>query len=72
MMTKRQTSLMHDCSDCTADDVVLVHSSDLHVDDDLGMGAYNGLIALRYWRARRHYSPRQACPSFCCLAIMIR
>jgi DNA repair exonuclease SbcCD nuclease subunit len=27
-------------------DIVLVHSSDLHVDDDLGIGAYNGLIGL--------------------------
>jgi DNA repair exonuclease SbcCD nuclease subunit len=28
------------------DEIVVVHSSDLHVDDDLGIGAYTGLIGL--------------------------
>ena len=37
---------MHDSSGRSTDDIVLVHSSDLHVDDDLGIGAYNGLIGL--------------------------
>ena len=46
MMAKQQASLMHDSSDRSPDDIVLVHSSDLHVDDDLGIGAYNGLIGL--------------------------
>jgi DNA repair exonuclease SbcCD nuclease subunit len=45
-MAKQQASVMHDSSDRSADDIVLVHSSDLHVDDDLGIGAYNGLIGL--------------------------
>jgi DNA repair exonuclease SbcCD nuclease subunit len=28
-------------------DLLLVHSSDLHVDDDLGISAYNGLVGLQ-------------------------
>ena len=40
------TELQHGSSDRPTDDIVLVHSSDLHVDDDLGIGAYNGLIGL--------------------------
>lgn len=46
MVAKQQASVMHDASDHSSDDIVLVHSSDLHVDDDLGIGAYNGLIGL--------------------------
>src|SRR5262249_50860612 len=45
-MTKQQASVMRDPSRCQGDDLILVHSSDLHVDDDLGIGAYNGLVGL--------------------------
>jgi DNA repair exonuclease SbcCD nuclease subunit len=37
---------MHDPADRQAADIVLVHSSDIHIDDDLGVRAYNGLIGL--------------------------
>src|SRR5579864_6858224 len=43
---RMMTELQHGSSDRPTDDIVLVHSSDLHVDDDLGIGAYNGLIVL--------------------------
>jgi DNA repair exonuclease SbcCD nuclease subunit len=41
-----QGSLMRTFPDHPAADIVLVHSSDLHVDDDVAIGAYTGLIGL--------------------------
>jgi hypothetical protein len=37
---------MHSSPDHQAADLVLVHSSDLHVDDDRRIGTYAGLIGL--------------------------
>ena len=37
-----------DLPDASARSVVLVHSSDLHVGDDIEPGRYNGLEGLRY------------------------